>query len=387
MKKNLLSLALALTMCLGLAAPAFAAGEGPVSAEEGTKNIELSAGLDGLSLEDITMERPWTMRYRENERVDWVQEARTTYGAVRSDTRFTVRHTGPSDDGTTLSVYAVCYLNAGEDEPVYTWLDWPNTACLTKSGVFVSSARDLEKHGGPVALRAGESVTFTLPFNWYKNQGKDVTVELRAVMDFPQYDWTYWKTANFRVDEWSYIAASIKGPSAQKPPVFSDVKESDWFRSYVEKAAEAGLMSGTSGGAFDPGRELSVAEILVLAYQLHSKAGGGALPQAEGAWYMPYYQYCLDNGIVTEGQSDLTRKATRFDLVSILDSAVPAGRMEPVKEVASIPDLAETDPYGEVVYKWYRAGVVSGDQSGRFNGAGNISRAEVAVILCQLNNL
>lgn len=392
MKKKVLSLALALTMCLGLAVPATAAGDSPLSAEEGTKNIQLSADLGGLSLEDVKMSRPWTMRYREDEEADWVLEERATYGAVRSDTRFTVRHAGTSDDGTTLSVYALCYLNTNREEPVYTWLDWPYTACLTKSGTFVSDVHDLEKYGGPVTLRAGESVTFTLPFDWYKKQGRDVTVELRAVMDFPQYDWTYWKAANFRVDESAYIAASIKGPSQKEPEpvVFTDVKDADWFRPFVEKTVAAGLMSGANGGAFSPNRELTIAEALVLAYQLHSQANGGSLPQVEGAWYMPHYQYCLDNGIIAPDQLDqssLSRGATRFDLVSILDKAAPAGRMEPVKEEVSIPDLAETDPLGDVVYKWYRAGIISGDQTGRFNGSNSISRAEVAVILCQLNNL
>ena len=75
--------------------------------------------------------------------------------------------------------------------------------------------------------------------------------------------------------------------------------------------------------------------------------------------------------------------------MAILDQAVPASRMTAVKTVAdgSIPDLRESDPYGDVVYKWYRAGVVSGDGEGRFNGSTGITRAEVAVILCQLNNL
>ena len=74
-------------------------------------------------------------------------------------------------------------------------------------------------------------------------------------------------------------------------------------------------------------------------------------------------------------------------MAAILDKAVPASRMIPVKEIASIPDLAEGDPYGAVVYKWYRAGIVGGDEFGRFNGGSSVTRAEMAVILCQLNNL
>lgn len=36
-----------------------------------------------------------------------------------------------------------------------------------------------------------------------------------------------------------------------------------------------------------------------------------------------------------------------------------------VNEVADgfIPDLAEGDEYGEIVYRWYRSGVLTGDAS------------------------
>lgn len=179
-------------------------------------------------------------------------------------------------------------------------------------------------------------------------------------------------------------------PTTPAAVTFSDVKAGDWFKPYVEKAAAAGLINGTGSGKYEPLANLELSQAMVLAYQIDSKATGHTLPQASGSWYMPYYQYCLDNSIITASQvrpSDLTRKATRFEMVSILDKAVPESNLEPVKMVTAIPDLAESAPYGDIVYKWYRAGILSGDSSGRFNGGDKISRAEVAVILCQLNGL
>ncbi|MCI8304792.1 MAG: hypothetical protein HFF52_09225 [Lawsonibacter sp.] len=175
-----------------------------------------------------------------------------------------------------------------------------------------------------------------------------------------------------------------------EPTMFSDVQEGDWFREAVEKAAGAGLIKGYDGGRFGPSDELYVAQALVLAYQLDSRATGGTLPQTSGEWYMPYYQYCLDKGIITSRQvqpSDLMRQATRYEMVSILDKAVPKSRMEPVKTVASIPDVEEESQYGAVVYKWYRAGILSGGSDGSFYGGNTIRRAEVAVILCKISNL
>ena len=76
-------------------------------------------------------------------------------------------------------------------------------------------------------------------------------------------------------------------------------------------------------------------------------------------------------------------------MVAILDKAIPADRMTAVTAVpdGAIPDLNEDDAYGDLVYRWYRAGIVTGDQTGQFNGTSSITRAETAVILCQINNL
>lgn len=169
---------------------------------------------------------------------------------------------------------------------------------------------------------------------------------------------------------------------------FTDVKSSDWFAPYVNKAAQAGLVSGIGGGKYDPQGNLTVAQAMVLAYQIDSKATGRELPKASGVWYMPYYQYCLDNGIVNRNsfsQASLTRTASRYDMVNILDRSVPASRMTAVKTVTSIPDVPRNG--NDIVYKWYQAGILAGDTQGRFNGSSNITRAEVAVILCQINNL
>ena len=63
--------------------------------------------------------------------------------------------------------------------------------------------------------------------------------------------------------------------------------------------------------------------------------------------------------------------------------------MEAEKTVpdGTIPDLDEDDLHGDLVYKWYRAGLVTGDTQGRFNGEDGITRVETAVILCQINRL
>lgn len=181
-------------------------------------------------------------------------------------------------------------------------------------------------------------------------------------------------------------------PDQGAAPHFSDIKAGQWFQPYVEKVVQNGLMTGMGDGRFEPGGDLSIAQTLVLAYQIHSRESGDPLPQTSGGWYMPYYQYCLDNGILTARdfpQSCLNDKATRYDMVAILDQAIPDDQMEAINTVrdGDVPDLGEGDELGDVVYRWYRAGVLTGDEEGRFHGGSDITRAEVSVILCQLAGL
>lgn len=187
-----------------------------------------------------------------------------------------------------------------------------------------------------------------------------------------------------------FKSAGYQPEKPAQPVSFTDVKESDWFKTAVEKVAAAGLMTGHGDGRFAPDGELEISQVLKLAAEIDMKATGGKLPAAGGKWYAPYYQYCLSRGIVTSQQvkaSDLERAATRYEMVAILDRAVPASRMTPVKTVDSIPDVAVGSQYGPVVYKWYRAGIVEGSGGGYFRGNSSIKRSEVATILCRINNL
>ena len=177
-----------------------------------------------------------------------------------------------------------------------------------------------------------------------------------------------------------------------QPTTFSDVPDSAWYAQYAGKAAQAGLMNGTGGSRFSPDATLSTAEVVTLAARLHAERNGKTLPQGGSPWYQGAYDYCIDNGLFTAAEvplSTMTRTATRYQMVDLLDRAVPDSEKAAIKTVADgdIPDLRESDPYGPVVYRWYRAGIVEGDGAHRFNGSTGISRAETAAILCRLAGL
>lgn len=55
---------------------------------------------------------------------------------------------------------------------------------------------------------------------------------------------------------------------------FTDVSPDDWFAPYVEVCVEEGLMQGTGDGRFEPLRELTLAETVVLAARFYAKSQG-----------------------------------------------------------------------------------------------------------------
>ena len=176
---------------------------------------------------------------------------------------------------------------------------------------------------------------------------------------------------------------------------FTDVKEGDWYYNFVIPATDAGWFTGNPDGSFGPNSPLTISQVIVLAARLHmAQTGAQVAPPAEGeTWYTPYYNYCLENGLIAEEDGYLAKmdeSATRFEMAAIWDKAAWFARVNSdVNEVADgfIPDLAESDPYGEIVYRWYRSGVLTGDSQHKFNGESSITRAEACVIICHLTAL
>lgn len=184
---------------------------------------------------------------------------------------------------------------------------------------------------------------------------------------------------------------SSGSPASSNIPIpFSDVSEDSWFRPYVQAAYAASLVSGTSPTTYSPDSSLTLAEAVTLAARIYAENHKESVPTGGSPWYKAAYDYCVSKKVLdasTFPLSSMTNAATRFEMAAILDGAIPAERMDNSVTVSSIPDIQETDKYGAMVYRWYRAGIVAGDKDGSFNGNRAIKRSEVAKILCLINKL
>lgn len=170
---------------------------------------------------------------------------------------------------------------------------------------------------------------------------------------------------------------------------FTDVPASAWYQSSVARVYELGLMNGKSTYQFQPQGNMTAAEIVALAAKVHAAYNGSKIYLTEGAWYAPYVQYAMQNGIVAAdaAPTDWNTAVDRARFVQYLYAALPQTEYATVRKMAdgAIPDVAKADAYGAAVYTLYEAGILTGSNAqGSFLPAERITRAQGAVILARM---
>lgn len=201
-----------------------------------------------------------------------------------------------------------------------------------------------------------------------------------------------WKLINEPIDPiLPALIPAMKTPTTGRFP-FTDVTTSDWFYDAVKGAWENGLINGVTATTYQPKGTLTVAEAIKLASALHQmiKDGKVTLTNGRGYWYETYVNYGVREGILDESYQKLsyeqmTKPVSRSEFVHIFFKAV--GSYKTINSVAdnSIPDVKTTDSYGDEIYTFYRAGILTGsDAAGTFHPASTIVRSEAAAILVRM---
>ena len=181
-----------------------------------------------------------------------------------------------------------------------------------------------------------------------------------------------------------------KNPFAAKKQytgTFTDVGDTHWFKPYVEKAYERGLANGTSATKFSPDSSFTVAQALTAAANIHTAYFGKTVRAAESgeAWYIPYVEYCTENGIIKDGQfKDVNVNITRGDMAVVFANILPDEEYTALKE-GSNPDVTSNMACYNAVAKLYKAGIVGGDAgTGNYRPNDSIKRSEACVIFTRI---
>ena len=174
--------------------------------------------------------------------------------------------------------------------------------------------------------------------------------------------------------------------------VFKDINENLWYganeQAVIKRAYEFGIMNGKGKGIFDPGGTLTLAEAIKMAATVHSIYNGGNDTFTQGSpWYQVYVDYAISSGII--GSNAFSRRlnnaANRAEIASIFAGSVPSTVLQEINTVSQLPDVLESSFYGKDIFRLYRAGVLTGnDSQGTFKPSSNMTRAEASAIICRI---
>lgn len=223
----------------------------------------------------------------------------------------------------------------------------------------------------PVPTRAG--YTFD---GWYTADGTQLTGEEIAMGSL--YVYARWSEGGGAAP----VTPTV--PSEQKPDYsnwvspYGDVKEEDWYYTYVRELSYHGIVSGYPDGTFRPNSELTAGEALKLLLVAATKTDPGTA--ASGHWAGSYLALAESLGCVIPGEIvDLDAPIDRLSIASI--AAIALG-LQPVTGPTPFADV--DNGYTLALYE---AGIITGDTSGSqrfYNPGGRITRAEMCTIVSRI---
>ena len=185
------------------------------------------------------------------------------------------------------------------------------------------------------------------------------------------------------------ILDSFARTKSYESGIFEDVDTADWFSLNAALVYELGLMNGVDGDHFDPGGNVTLAQAVTLAARIHSTYNDKTIRAAKASelWYQPYVDYVKSNKLLPFEITDYDGYVSRAQFASLLANSVKSADLQTISVIAdgAIPDVDMTDTYAEDIYRFYRAGVLTGsDAYGSFYPYAHISRAEAAAIITRI---
>ncbi len=175
----------------------------------------------------------------------------------------------------------------------------------------------------------------------------------------------------------------FKFKKAYPSNTFKDIKVSDWYYKDITDVYKLDLVSGKGNNNFDPMGQVTLAEAIILATNIHSLYEENEIPKLSGKWYRSGVEYAKMNNIIGEdGFKNYERPATRAEVAYILSSSLPLEELKNINNIKKIPDVDSSSDYSESIFKLYNSGIIRGSgEDGRFNPDENISRAEIAALV------
>lgn len=177
---------------------------------------------------------------------------------------------------------------------------------------------------------------------------------------------------------------------------FTDINKDSWYYTYVIKAYDLGLMSGTGNNKFEPNAKLTREQFVTVLANMsgddispYSSANSGFSDVASDSWYSPYVAWAKANRItsgVGNNKFGVGQPVTREQMALFLMNYVNSEKIHlstPNKVINSFNDANKVSPWAVTAVDYMRQkGVFCGDDLGNFNPQKSATRAEAATVFC-----
>lgn len=173
---------------------------------------------------------------------------------------------------------------------------------------------------------------------------------------------------------------------------FLDMEGFEWAYEAVMSLKKQGVVDGDGTGCFNPDKYVTreeFAKIVVLAFELYSSNAKLDFDDvAQDAWYAPYVASAKSGGIIigiNEAEFGTGRAIIRQDMAVMLKRIYDMADITKSGEAVSFSDYDEISGYAQdAVDVLSRAGVLNGDDKGKFMPYGNVTRAQSAKAVYEL---
>ena len=357
MKKKLLSLALALAICLGLAVPALAADwVYNYSANGYTDPAEENVGFSvaPIGVAKIRWVSPWDT---------------SEYTAYVFDQDCTVTR----KDGRPFECFSLppMYGDVGYSVSMGAFEQW---AHVEEEWAWVEA--------GSAGIRADRDDGWAFQF-------------APACDDAGNYDWSPYMMSKkgldavFPFEDKEYgVTGTVLGyrtlsarPTAPDAGNFSDVKADDYFAGPVQWAIEKGITSGTSATTFSPYENCTTAQILTFLW----RASGSPRPTTanpfadveSGDYYADAAVWAYEKGMVSGTAFGGNTPCTRSMAVTYMWKAAGS----PGAKAASFTDVSAGAEYAGAVAWAVEQGVTSGTSDTTFSPDDICTRGQIVTFL------
>ena len=192
------------------------------------------------------------------------------------------------------------------------------------------------------------------------------------------------------------LLAGLCVPAAAAGTAFTDVPQGQWYYTWVTKAAQAGWVNGVGGGKYEPNKSVTFSQFAVMLGKALYPDDFAAQP-AGAQWWTPACEVADKHGLFKDTdmahRSDWNAVANtpikREHMAQMMYNAlVDVGAMLPTYEEYTevslhINDIIDCEN-DEAVAVCYTLKLLSGNGNGFFNPRDPMTRAQAAVVLCNI---